>query len=109
MNFEVAHQFISFIGRDHLSRFFHIMEHLGKNSVVIPVNVVIVVLYYACRADICGHKHKCNGDRNIKRSVFDFQVKVFQVRIRNDRAQNKAKSDGKRYGNRCVHNFERDT
>ena len=73
MNFEVAHQFISFIGRDHLPRFFHVMEHLCKNSVVIPVNVVIVVLYYACRADICGDKHKCNGDRNIKRSVFDFQ------------------------------------
>ena len=107
MNFEVAHQFISFVGRDHLPRLFHAVEHLGKNPVVVPVNIVIIVFYNTGGADIRGHKNKHDRNGDIKCSILDFQVKVFQVRIRNDRAQNKAKSDGKRHGYRSVHDFER--
>ena len=72
----MAHQFISFIGRDHLPRLFHIVEHLGKNPVVISVNIVIIVFYNTGGTDIRGHKNKHDRNGDIKCPFLDFQVEI---------------------------------
>ena len=69
MNVEMAHKFISLVCRDHLSRFFHVSEHLRKQTVIIAVNAVIIVFQDSRRTDVRGHKYKYNSDGDIQRSV----------------------------------------
>ena len=63
------------------------------------------ILRYRRRRYTRWSDERSNGD--IKYCVRCRCQGLQEVRIRNDRAQNKAKSDGKRYGNSHVDYFER--
>ena len=107
MNVEMAHKFISLVCRDHLSRFFHVSEHLGKQTVIIAVNAVIIVFQDSRRTDVRGHKYKYDPDGDIQRSVLYIRFYIFQIGIRDDGANYKTKSDRDRNGERIRGLFQR--